>query len=73
MVTPHTATDDEAFHSGFGVHLYPDGRYGHGGGDPGVEVLVHRWPDEDEHLVVLCNMEDLAGEVRHLLLGVLRP
>lgn len=58
----------EGFSYGYGVLLYPDGRYGHGGGDPGVEVLAARWPDKDAHVVVLCNGEDLAGEVRDLLL-----
>ena len=68
MVRPHAAMDgDDGFRTGYGVHLYPDGRYGHGGGDPGVEVLVHRWPERDMHLVVLCNMEGLAAEVRDLL------
>lgn len=59
----------DGFHEGYGVHLYPDGRYGHGGGDPGVEALVHRWPDEDLHLIVLCNTEGHAGEVRDLLVS----
>ena len=40
------------------MHLYPDGRYGHGGGDPGVEVIANRWPDDDVHIVVLCNVEE---------------
>ena len=71
MLTPHTDAED-GFHEGYGVHLYPDGRYGHGGGDPGVEVLVHRWPDDDVHLVALCNMEGLAGEVRDLMVAAWR-
>ena len=33
------------------------------GGDPGAEVQAIRWPDDDAHLVVLCNMEGLADEV----------
>ena len=71
MLTPHADAED-GFHEGYGVHLYPDGRYGHGGGDPGVEVLVHRWPDDDVHLVALCNMEGLAGEVRDLMVAAWR-
>ncbi len=64
------AGDGYAF--GYGVLHYPDGRFGHGGGDPGVEVLVARWPDEDTELAVLCNMEDLAGEARDLVLDAWR-
>lgn len=60
------------FHAGYGVFLFPDGRYGHGGGDPGVEVLASRCPDDDAHLVVLCNMEGLADEVRNLLVAAWR-
>ena len=42
---------------GYGVYLFPDGRVGHGGGDPGVEALVQRWPAEQANLVVLCSVE----------------
>jgi CubicO group peptidase (beta-lactamase class C family) len=63
----------DGFGEGYGVHLYPDGRYGHGGGDPGVEALVHRWPAEDVHLVVLANTEvGLAGEVRDAMISAWR-
>lgn len=62
----------DGFHSGYGVMHYPDGRYGHGGGDPGVEVLVQRFPAEDANLVVLCNGEGLAGEVRDAVLEAWR-
>ena len=71
VLTPHTDAED-GFHEGYGVHLYPDGRYGHGGGDPGVDVLVHRWPDDDVHLVALCNMEGLVVEVRDLMVEAWR-
>jgi CubicO group peptidase (beta-lactamase class C family) len=58
---------------GYGVHLYPDGRYGHGGGDPGVEALLHRWPEDDVHLAVLVNAEvGLAGEVRDAMVAAWR-
>jgi CubicO group peptidase (beta-lactamase class C family) len=71
VLTPHTDAGD-GFHQGYGVHLYPDGRYGHGGGDPGVEVLANRWPDTDENVVVLCNVEvGLAGEVRDAVVDAL--
>jgi CubicO group peptidase (beta-lactamase class C family) len=63
VIAPHADAGDGYF-EGYGVHRYPDGRYGHGGGDPGVSVIVNRWPDDDVHVVVLCNVEDLAGEVR---------
>lgn len=76
VLAPHATMDGEAgragFRSGYGVHLYPDGRFGHGGGDPGVDVLVHRWPDEDVDLVVLCNVEGPAGTVRDLVVDTWR-
>lgn len=53
----------EGFAYGYGVLLWPDGRLGHDGGDPGVEVLATRWPDADVNLVALCNMEDMNAEV----------
>ena len=62
----------DGFWSGYGVLHYPDERYGHGGGDPGAEVLVQRFPDEDVHVVVLCNGEGLAGEVRDAVLQAWR-
>jgi CubicO group peptidase (beta-lactamase class C family) len=62
----------EGFSYGYGVLLHPDGRIGHGGGDPGVEVYVHRWPDVVVNLVVLCNTEGLAAEVRDLVLTAWR-
>jgi CubicO group peptidase (beta-lactamase class C family) len=55
----------DGFHQGYGVFLYPGGRYGHGGGDPGVEVFANRWPEDDANLVVLCNVEDVAYDVRN--------
>jgi CubicO group peptidase (beta-lactamase class C family) len=66
VLSPHTDAGD-GFFEGYGVHLYPDGRYGHGGGDPGVDVIANRWPDDDVHIVVLCNEEGLAGQVRDQL------
>jgi len=65
------AGDDRG--EGYGVHLYPDGRYGHGGGDPGVEALAYRWPEEDVHLVVLINTEaGLVLEVRDAMIAAWR-
>ena len=66
MLAPHVDAGD-GFFEGYGVHLYPDGRWGHGGGDPGVEVLANRWPDDDLNVIVLCNTEGTAGDVRDLL------
>jgi CubicO group peptidase (beta-lactamase class C family) len=63
VLAPHSDAGD-GFFEGYGVHIYPDGRYGHGGGDPGVTVIINRWPDDDVNIVVLCNMEDMAVEVR---------
>jgi len=71
VLAPHSDAGDGYF-EGYGVHLYPDGRYGHGGGDPGVEVIANRWPDEDVNIVVLCNGEGLAGEVRDAVVEVSR-
>ena len=68
VVHPHADAGD-GFFEGYGVHLYPDGRIGHGGGDPGVDVLVHRWPDEAANLVVLGNTEGLTSDVRDLVLA----
>jgi CubicO group peptidase (beta-lactamase class C family) len=66
VLEPHMAASD-GFFEGYGVHLYPDGRWGHGGGDPGVEVIANRWPDEDLNVIVLCNTEGTAADVRDLL------
>jgi CubicO group peptidase (beta-lactamase class C family) len=72
VLTRHADAGD-GFGEGYGVHLYPDGRYGHGGGDPGVETLVHRWPEEDVHLVVLVNTEvGLVVEVRDAMIAAWR-
>jgi CubicO group peptidase (beta-lactamase class C family) len=72
VLTPHADAGD-GFFEGYGVHLYPDGRYGHGGGDPGVDTIVNRWPDEDLNVIVLCNVEVGAVAARDEVLGALRP
>ena len=69
MLTPRCRVDDNLA-MGYGVFLHGQGRtrrFGHGGGDPGYEVLIHRVPDLDVNAIVLCNMEGLAAEVRDLL------
>ena len=72
VLAPHGDAGDGFFY-GYGVLMYPDGRYGHGGGDPGVEVLASRWPDDDVNVVVLCNgEEELVVDVRDLLVEAWR-
>ncbi len=66
VLHPHADAGDGYF-EGYGVHLLPNGAFGHGGGDPGVDVRVQRWPDQRVNLVVLANTEGLAGEVRDLV------
>lgn len=68
----HVSAFADGFASGYGVLHYPDGRWGHGGGDPGVEVLVQRWPHDDVDVVVLCNGEGLAGDVRDAVVAAWR-
>jgi CubicO group peptidase (beta-lactamase class C family) len=55
---------------GYGVIRYEGDRtwrFGHGGGDPGFELFVMRFPELDVNAVVMCNVEGIAGEVRDLL------
>ncbi len=71
-LTPHMDAFD-GFFEGYGVHLYPDGRWGHSGGDPGVEVFANHWPEDDVNVVVLCNTEGAALDVRDLLRAATAP
>ena len=71
VLSPHADAGD-GFAYGYGVLLHPDGRFGHGGGDPGVEVLAHHWPEDGVDVVVLCNVEDQAADVRDQLVAVAR-
>ncbi|MFC5381190.1 serine hydrolase domain-containing protein [Aquipuribacter nitratireducens] len=72
-LTRHTEVlDAPGFGMGYGVILYPDGRFGHGGGDPGVDVLAQRWPEEGATLVVLCNMAEPAADIRTAVLEAWR-
>lgn len=48
----------DGFGYGYGLLLYADGRFGHGGGDPGVSAAVNHWPDRDLTVVALCNVEE---------------
>ena len=63
---------------GYGLMIYPDGRWGHGGGDPGVSAAVNHWPDRDLTVVALCNVEeteerDPAFELRNAVLAETSP
>jgi CubicO group peptidase (beta-lactamase class C family) len=69
MLTPHAAVD-AGIDYGYGCFLYGDGRFGHGGGDPGVTTLVQRIPSADATVVVLLNIEGPAGAARDLRRGV---
>lgn len=66
MLLPHADASD-GFFEGYAAHLWPDGRWGHGGGDPGVVVSAYRWPADDLHVVVLGNTAGPVGEARELL------
>ena len=66
MLTPR-ASVEPGIDYGYGCFLYGDGRFGHGGGDPGVTTLVQRIPSADATVVVLLNIEGPAGAARDLL------
>jgi CubicO group peptidase (beta-lactamase class C family) len=73
MLTPYVPVDP-GLDMGYGAFLYGDGRFGHGGGDPGVNVLVQRLPRQDATVVALLNIEGPVGAVRDLLVeAVLSP
>jgi CubicO group peptidase (beta-lactamase class C family) len=71
MLDPREVLGDGYRHA-YGFIFLPDGRFGHGGGDPGVGCLVHRFPDDDANLVVLCNVETWSGELRDTVLATWR-
>jgi CubicO group peptidase (beta-lactamase class C family) len=66
MLAP-AATVADRISYGYGCFLYGDGRFGHGGGDPGVSALVQRIPAADATVVVVCNTESRVGAARDLL------
>jgi CubicO group peptidase (beta-lactamase class C family) len=68
MLTPHVPVDP-GIDYGYGCFLYGDGRFGHGGGDPGVQTLVQRIPAADATVVVLLNMEGRVSAARDLLVN----
>jgi CubicO group peptidase (beta-lactamase class C family) len=73
VVVHRHADAGDGFSYGYGVLIHPDGRRGHGGGDPGVEASVFRWPDQDANLVILANSEGRVSDVRDLVLEAWRP
>jgi CubicO group peptidase (beta-lactamase class C family) len=70
MLTPHVPLD-RGIDMGYGAFLYGDGRFGHGGGDPGVGALIQRLPGPDATVVVLANTEDSVVAVRDILVEAL--
>ncbi len=58
LATQRHATIEDDWSYGYGLMIYPDGRWGHGGGDPGVSAAVNHWPDRDLTVVALCNVEE---------------
>jgi CubicO group peptidase (beta-lactamase class C family) len=66
MLTAH-APADPGIDYGYGCLLYGDGRFGHGGGDPGVHALIQYVPSADVTVIVLLNHEGPVGQARDLL------
>lgn len=71
MLTPHVPADP-GIDYGYGCFLYGDGRFGHGGGDPGVCALIQRLPAQDATVIVLCNTESPVVAARDLLVDAVR-
>lgn len=67
MLTPHVPVQ-EGLSMGYGVFVGDDGRFGHGGGDPGVETYARRLPHLDTTVVVLCSVEDVLEEFHDVLM-----
>ncbi|HZB47766.1 MAG TPA: serine hydrolase domain-containing protein [Mycobacteriales bacterium] len=70
LLTPHVQILP-GWDMGYGVLLQPD-RWGHGGGDPGLEMKAYRMPGPDATVVALCNVEGVVDEVRDLLVDAVR-
>lgn len=74
LATQRHATIGDGWSRGYGPAIYPDGRWGHGGGDPGVSAIVNHWADRDVTVVALCNVEETdeinpAGALRDAVLA----
>jgi CubicO group peptidase (beta-lactamase class C family) len=67
MLTPRAPLAD-GIDMGYGVYLYRDGRFGHGGGDPGVSVLAAHHRGTGVSSIVLSNVPGTTVAVRDLLL-----
>lgn len=70
------STFGDGWSYGYSLIIYPDGRIGHGGGDPGVSAIVNHLPDSDRTVVALCNVEETddrvpAGDLRDAVLAEL--
>ncbi len=59
----HHARVGEDLSMGYGIFVGDDGRFGHGGGDPGVETLCRRYPGKDLTMVMLSNVDEGLGAV----------
>lgn len=71
VLTPHAHDDADRFY-GYGVWLIGHRgdrtvRFGHGGDDPGFEAMILRFPALDITMVALCNVNELIGDIRDLL------
>jgi D-alanyl-D-alanine carboxypeptidase len=62
MLTRHVLEDGDMW-MGYGVYVGEDGRFGHDGGDPGVETFAMYYPAADACLVVLANVEGFLAQV----------
>ena len=74
MLVPHVVVGDgDTYGYGFWLRGAGNGRcFGHGGGDPGVEALVYRFPELATNVVVLGNTNGgFVGEVRDLVVAEL--
>ncbi len=56
LATQRHASIDDTWSYGYGLMIHPDGRWGHGGSDPGVSAAVNHWPAQDVTVVALCNV-----------------
>jgi CubicO group peptidase (beta-lactamase class C family) len=74
MLVPRGRREDADV--GYGVFVYDDPRgvrWGHGGGDDGVGVLIHRLPDLDVNVIAMCNVNGVVGDLRDALLEEVMP
>lgn len=72
MRTPYVRVGEQAS-MGYGLFLFADEAFGHGGGDPGVETGARHFPALDVSIVVLCNGEPMLGAAWDLVEDALGP